>query len=155
MAFKGLFEFLIMKAVVYKQYGPPHVLTLMDIEKPTVKENEILVKIYSTTVTSGDARLRASNFPPIAWLFVRLIYGLFKPKKEILGHEFSGVVEAVGKDVNLYKIGDEVLGTPTTLSTGSYTEYISVPVVRKKGVLGKKPKNLDFFYLGYNHHFRN
>ncbi len=144
MAFKGLVEYLIMKAVVYKQYGPPHVLILMDIEKPTVKKNEILVKIYSTTVTSGDTRLRASNFPPIAWLFVRLIYGLFKPKKEILGHEFSGVVEAVGKDVTLYKIGDEVLGTPTTLSTGSYTEYISVPVVRKKGVLGKKPKNLDF-----------
>nr|WKN38265.1 NAD(P)-dependent alcohol dehydrogenase [Tunicatimonas sp. TK19036] len=133
-----------MKAVAYKKYGPPNVLKLVDIEKPQVKDDEILVKIYATTVTSGDARLRASDFPPLAWLPVRLVFGLFKPKKEILGHELSGVVEVAGKDVTQYKVGDEVFGTPTMLKTGSYTEYICIPQERKKGVLGLKPKNLNF-----------
>lgn len=133
-----------MKAAIYKKYGPPNVLTLVEIEKPQPKDNEILVKIRATTVTSGDVRLRSSNFPPVAWLFVRLMFGLFKPKKEILGHEFSGIVEAVGKHVTKYKVGDEIIATPTMLKTGSYTEYICIPEDRKKGVLGLKPKNLSF-----------
>lgn len=133
-----------MKAVTYKQYGPPSVLNLVDVEKPKPKHNEVLVKIYATTVTSGDARLRGSDFPPVAWFFVRILYGLFKPKKEILGHEFSGVIEAVGKDITKYKVGDEIVGTPTMLTTGSYTEYLCIPEVRKEGVLRLKPKNLSF-----------
>ena len=133
-----------MKAVIYTKYGPPSVLKLVDIEKPQPKDNEVLVKICATTVTSGDARLRSSDFPPVAWLFIRLMFGLFKPKKEILGHELSGIVEAVGKDVTKYKVGDEVFATPTMLDTGSYTEYICIPQERKKGVLGLKPKKLDF-----------
>lgn len=133
-----------MKAVIYTKYGAPSVLKLVDIEKPKPKDNEILVKICATTVTSGDTRLRSSNFPPVAWLLVRLMFGLFKPKKEILGHELSGIVEAVGKVVTKYKVGDEVIATPTMLSTGSYTEYICIPQERKKGVLGLKPKSLDF-----------
>ncbi len=133
-----------MKAAIYTKYGPPDVLKLVDIEKPQPKPNEVLVKIYDTTVTSGDARLRSSDFPPVAWLFVRLLYGLFKPKKEILGHEFSGIIEAVGSDVTKYKVGDEVIGTPTMLNTGSYTDYICVPEKRKKGVLALKPKSLGF-----------
>ncbi len=133
-----------MKAVIYKKYGPPDVLTLVEMEKPQPKDNEMLVKIQATTVTSGDVRLRSSNFPPVAWLFVRLMFGLFKPKKEILGHEFSGIVEAIGKDLTKYKIGDEIIATPTMLKTGSYAEYICIPEERKKGVLGLKPKNLSF-----------
>lgn len=133
-----------MQAAIYTKYGPPNVLQLVDIEKPQPKDNEILVKIGATTVTSGDARLRSSNFPPVAWLFVRLMFGLFKPKKEILGHEFSGIVEAIGKDVTKYKIGDEIFATPTGLKTGSYAEYICIPQERKKGVLALKPKNLSF-----------
>ncbi|MBU2906387.1 MULTISPECIES: NAD(P)-dependent alcohol dehydrogenase [Arenibacter] len=133
-----------MKAVIYTKYGPPSVLKLVDIAKPQPKDNEVLVKICATTVTSGDARLRSSDFPPVAWLFVRLMFGLFKPKKEILGHELSGIVEAVGKDVTKYKVGDEVFATPTMLDTGSYTEYICIPQERKKGVLGLMPKKLDF-----------
>ncbi|WP_339740420.1 NAD(P)-dependent alcohol dehydrogenase [uncultured Sunxiuqinia sp.] len=133
-----------MKAVTHKKYGPPSVLNLVDIEKPMPKSNEVLVKILATTVTSGDARLRSSDFPGIAWLFVRLIYGLFKPKKEILGHEFSGIIEAVGQDVTKFKVGDEVVGTPTMLPTGSYVEYLCIPENRKKGVLALKPKTLDF-----------
>ncbi|WP_417593299.1 NAD(P)-dependent alcohol dehydrogenase [Owenweeksia hongkongensis] len=133
-----------MKAAVYTKYGHPSVLKLIDIEKPQPKDNEILVKMYATTVTSGDARLRSSNFPPSVWLFVRLIYGLFKPKKEILGHEFSGIVEAVGKNVTKYKVGDEVVGTPTMLNTGSHIEYLCIPENRKKGGLVLKPKTLNF-----------
>ena len=133
-----------MKVVLYKKYGSPKVLKLVDIEKPQPKDNEILVKICATTVTSGDVRLRSSNFPPVAWLLVRLMFGLFKPKKEILGHEFSGIVEAIGKDVTAYKVGDEIFATPTMLKTGSYAEYICIPQDRKKGVLGLKPKNLSY-----------
>lgn len=133
-----------MKAVIYTKYGPPNVLKVVEVEKPQPKDNEILVKICTTTVTSGDVRLRSSNFPLLVLLPVRLMFGLFKPKKEILGHEFSGIVEAVGKDVTKYKIGDEIFATPTMLNTGSYTEYICIPQDRKKGVLGLKPKNLSF-----------
>lgn len=133
-----------MKAVIYSRYGSPNVLKLVDIEKPQPKDNEILVKIYATTVTSGDVRLRSSDFPPVAWFIARLMFGLFKPKKEILGHEFSGIVEAVGKDVTKYQVGDEIIGTPTMLKTGTYAEYISIPQERKKGVLALKPKNLSF-----------
>lgn len=133
-----------MKAVIYTKYGPPNVLNLVDIVKPHPKDHEMLVKICATTVTSGDVRLRSSNFPPLAWLPVRLMFGLFKPKKEILGHEFSGIVEAIGKNVTKYKIGDEIFATPTMLNSGSYAEYICIPQERKKGVLGLKPKNLSF-----------
>lgn len=133
-----------MKAAIYTKYGSPDVLKLVDIKKPTPEANEILVKIRATTVTSGDVRLRSSNFPLLAWLPVRIMFGLFKPKKEILGHEFAGVVEAIGKDVTKYKVGDEIFGTPTLLKTGSYTEYICIPQNRKKGVLSLKPQNLSF-----------
>ena len=133
-----------MKAVIYTRYGSPNVLKLVDIEKPQPKDNEILVKICATTVTSGDARLRSSNFPLLVWLPVRLMFGLFKPKKKILGHEFSGIVEAIGKDVTKYKVGDEIFATPTMLNTGSYAEYICIPQDRNKGVLDLKPENLSF-----------
>lgn len=133
-----------MKAVIYKKYGSPEVLQLVEVATPQPKDNEILVKILATSVTSGDARLRSCNFPVLAWLPVRLMFGLFRPRKQILGHEFSGVVEAVGKDVTQYQVGDEILATPTMLNTGSYAEYICVPQDRTKGVLGLKPKTLSF-----------
>ncbi len=133
-----------MNAVMYTKYGPPNVLKMVDIEKPQPRDHEVLVKIYAATVTSGDVRLRSSNFPPLFWLPARLIFGLFKPKKRILGHELSGIVEAVGKEVTKFKIGDEVFATTTMLKTGSYAEYICLPQERKKGVLGLKPKNLSF-----------
>lgn len=133
-----------MKAVKYTNYGAPDVLKLVDLEKPQPKDHEILVKLCATTVTSGDVRLRSSDFPPAFWLLARLIFGLFKPKKQILGHEFSGVIEAVGKDVTKYKVGDEVFGTPTGLKSGAYTEFLCCPENRKKGVLSIKPKTLSF-----------
>ncbi|MEL6275796.1 MAG: NAD(P)-dependent alcohol dehydrogenase [Bacteroidota bacterium] len=133
-----------MRAVVYTQYGPPEVLRLVEIDRPVPKDDEILIKVYATTVTSGDVRLRASDFPPLFWLPARLIFGLFKPKKKILGHELAGVVEAIGKNVTKFKVGDEVFGTTTMLNTGSYAEYICLPQEWKHGVVELKPTNLSF-----------
>ena len=133
-----------MKAILYTKYGSPDVLNLMEIEKPIPKDHEILIKIRAATVTSGDVRLRSSDFPPLFWLPARLIFGLFKPKKTILGHEFSGIVEGMGKDVINFKVGDAVFGTTTMLPTGSYAEYICLPQKWKHGVIHLKPTNLNF-----------
>lgn len=133
-----------MKAVIYKKYGPPGVLNLMEIQKRKPQDNEILVKIYAATVTSGDARLRSSNFPPLFWLPARILFGLFKPKKKILGHEFAGVIEEIGKNVSKFKVGDQVFGTTTMLKTGSYAEYICLPEAWKNGVVAIKPNNLSY-----------
>lgn len=133
-----------MKAVVYSQYGPPEVLRLTELEKPRPKANEVLIKIHTSTVTSGDARLRASDFPPLFWLPARLMFGLCKPKKKILGHELSGVVEEVGKDVTKFQVGDQIFGTTTMLRVGAYAEYVCLPQEWKDGVLQHKPTNMNF-----------
>lgn len=132
-----------MKAAIYDQYGPPEVLRIEEIEKPQPKDNEILVKIHSASVTSGDARLRASDFPALFWLPARMVFGLFKPKFQILGHELAGTVEAVGKSVTKYQVGDEVFGTTTLLPGGAYAEYVCLPTKWKNGVVAHKPKNIS------------
>lgn len=133
-----------MKAIIYHTYGAPEVLKATTLEKPLPRENEVLVKIHAATVTSGDVRLRSSDFPPLFWLPARLIFGLFRPKKKILGHELAGTIEAVGNKVSKFKVGDEVFGTTTMLKTGSYAEYICLPEEWKHGVVTLKPKNLSF-----------
>ena len=123
-----------MKAAVYTQYGPPEVLQIKDVEKPKAKDNEILVKIKATAVNSGDVRLRKAD--PFA---VRFIFGLIKPKINILGSVFSGIIESIGKDVTLFKVGDHVFGH-TNMSFGAYAEYISLP---ENGSLALIPANLS------------
>ena len=122
-----------MKAAVYFQYGTPQVLRIEDVEKPTPKEDEILIRVKATAVNSGDWRLRKAD--PFA---VRFIFGLFKPKIKILGSVFSGVVESVGKNVKLFKVDDFVFGH-TDMSFGSYAEYKCLP---ENGSIALKPSNM-------------
>ena len=109
-----------MKAIVYTKYGPPDVLQLKEVEKPTPKDNEVLIKIHATTVNRTDcATIRAIPF------FARFITGLFKPKKQIPGTEFAGKIEAVGKNVTSFKVGDKVFGFDDQ-GSGSHAEYMTI-----------------------------
>lgn len=124
-----------MKAIAWTSYGSPEVLKVIKTPKPTPKKDEILIKIKSSTVTTGDVKLRACNVPTGFWLPTRLVFGLFKPRKTIPGMEFSGVIEAVGQDVSLFNVKDEVYGT-AGIKLGAHAEYICIS---EKAALVKKP----------------
>lgn len=123
-----------MKAAFYTKYGSPEVLHIKEVAKPIPKENEILFRIHSTAVNSGDVRLRKAD--PFA---VRFIFGLIKPKINILGSVFSGEVEKVGENVKNYKVGDSVFGH-TDMSFGTYAEYICLP---ENASIAFKPANIS------------
>lgn len=130
-----------MKVVVYERYGPPEVLQLKEVEKPTPKDNEVLIKIHATTVTSGDWRVRSLNVPAGFGLIVRLVFGISKPKQSILGSELAGVVESIGKDVKNFKIGDQVFAFSDT-RMGCYAEYKCMP---QDGAVVLKPPGLSCY----------
>ena len=116
-----------MKAFLYEKYGPPEVLQLREIEKPTPKDNEVLINVYATTVTSGDVTLRSFKAPRVFWIPYRISQGITKPKDPILGCELAGDIEAVGQNVTQFKPGDQVFAA-TTFGPGTYAEYVCLPV---------------------------
>lgn len=124
-----------MKAIVNTQYGSPDVLRMVDIAKPTPKENEVLIRIHAVAVNAADWHLlKADPF------LVRLQFGLLKPKYTILGADIAGRVEAVGQKVTKFKVGDDVFGDISSSGWGGYAEYAAV----REDVLVLKPANLTF-----------
>ncbi len=129
-----------MKAVICTKYGPPEVLELKDVEKPVPKDNEILIKVHATTVTSADIRIRGFRVPLSFWLPARIALGFRSPKIDILGAELAGEIESVGKDVKKFKTGDQVFAYPGHHG-GGYAEYTCMG---GDSAIAKKPKNLTY-----------
>ncbi|MDN5202703.1 NAD(P)-dependent alcohol dehydrogenase [Fulvivirgaceae bacterium BMA10] len=129
-----------MKAIVYYKYGSPDVLELTELEKPIPNDNEVLIRTKATTATSGDCEIRSFTFPILFWLPLRIMFGIIKPKKNILGLELAGEIEAVGKEVKQFKKGDQVFAC-TSGRFGAYAEYTTLP---EKYAIAIKPSNMSF-----------
>ena len=129
-----------MKAILYQQYGPPDVLQMADIAKPIPKPNEILIKTYATTVTSGDWRVRSLTVPAGFGWMTRLVFGVSRPRQPILGSELAGVVESVGEAVSRFKVGEAVFAF-SDARMGCYAEYKCMP---QDGAVACKPPGLSY-----------
>lgn len=130
-----------MKAIVHTKYGPPDELQLKEVQKPVPTDNEVLIKIRATTVTTSDCNVRNFTFVPKSFMFfARLMLGFKKPKINILGIDFAGEIEAVGINVRIFKAGDPVFGSPGT-RMGAHAEYVCVP---EGGALAIKPANMTW-----------
>jgi NADPH:quinone reductase-like Zn-dependent oxidoreductase len=130
-----------MKAIVHTKYGPPDELQLKEVEKPVPRDNEVLIKIHATTVTTTDCNARNFTFVPKSFMFfARIMFGFKKPKINILGIDLAGEIEAVGKNVRLFKVGDKVFGSPGT-KFGGHAEYSCVP---EDGALAIKPADMPW-----------
>jgi NADPH:quinone reductase-like Zn-dependent oxidoreductase len=130
-----------MKAVIWTKYGQPDVLQLSEVVKPVPGQKEILIKIHAATVTAGDCEMRNLKFSPLLRFMLRVYNGFLRPKRiKILGQEFSGEIESVGRDVEAYKKGDQIFAA-TEFTMGAYAEYICLPGTH---VFALKPANMTF-----------
>lgn len=130
-----------MKAIVYTRYGPPEVLELKEIEKPTPKAGEVQIKVHAVEATKTDCEMRSFKLPvKWTWLLLRIALGFRKPRKQVLGIYFAGEVEKVGQDVSAFKEGDQVFGA-TGFRLGAYGEYMCLPETH---TIVSKPKNMNF-----------
>lgn len=129
-----------MLAYSYTKYGSPEVIAQVTVPTPSPKPNEVLVRVYATTVSAGDWRARSLSMPKGLGLMGRLVFGITGPRKPILGTEFSGVIEAVGDNVTNYQPNDAVIGFPGA-SFGAHAEFVAMPA---DGKLVKKPENISF-----------
>ncbi|XEC95962.1 NAD(P)-dependent alcohol dehydrogenase [Paenibacillus tarimensis] len=129
-----------MKAILCPAYGAPEVLQLREVEKPVPRDNEVLIKLFAATVSAADYRIRSFTSPPLFWLPMRVILGIRRPRKPILGVELAGEIEAVGKQVRRLKPGDRVFGM-TGMRFGAYAEYTCLP---EKAVITIMPDNVSY-----------
>jgi NADPH:quinone reductase-like Zn-dependent oxidoreductase len=129
-----------MKAIVWTKYGPPDVLKFEEVEKPVPKNNEVLIKVHAATVTAGDCELRRFDIAGHLWLFVRLMFGIKKPRINILGQELAGEIESAGKKVTTFKKGDPVVAA-TEMRLGAYAEYACLPADYPMVI---KPANMTY-----------
>ncbi|RUT29620.1 NAD(P)-dependent alcohol dehydrogenase [Paenibacillus zeisoli] len=129
-----------MKAIVCTQYGSADVLKLREVDQVMPKDNEVRIKVHATTVTAGDIRVRAFQSPLLLWIPMRLVLGLRKPRKPVLGVELAGVVEAVGKDVKRYKVGDSVFAL-TGMKFGGHAEYACLS---ENSLMEIKPEHVSY-----------
>jgi NADPH:quinone reductase-like Zn-dependent oxidoreductase len=130
-----------MKAIVATKFGTPEVLELIEVDKPVPKDNEILVKVHATPVNVGDCRMRSLDVPLVAQLPARITLGFSKPRNPIYGMELAGEVEAVGRDVTRFKVGDQVIASTLKVNFGAHAEYKCLP---EDGVLVTKLKNMTY-----------
>lgn len=128
-----------MKAILCTKYGPPDVLQLKEVKKPVPRNNEVLIKVYATTVTAGDCEVRRFKIPFLFWLPLRLYVGIRKPGRPI-GMELAGEIESVGRDVKLFKQGDPVFAA-TGIRMGAYAEYKCQP---HQYAMALKPANIGY-----------
>ena len=128
-----------MQACIHETYGTADVVRLGEVERPTVKAREVLVKVHAGGVTSADWRLRAAAFPPGFKLAGRLMFGLFRPRNRVLGMDFAGTVAAVGRDVTRFRIGDRVFGATSPMRRAAHAEYA---VVEESGAIVRTPVGL-------------
>lgn len=130
-----------MKAIIATQYGGPDVLQLKEIKQPTLKDNEVLIKVHATTVTAADFRMRSFTVPAPLWIPARIALGITKPKQPIFGSELSGEVEAIGKNVTRFKVGDQIFASTLTENFGGYAEYKCLP---ERAMMAIKPANISY-----------
>jgi NADPH:quinone reductase-like Zn-dependent oxidoreductase len=129
-----------MKAFVYRRYGGPDVVELAEVPKPVPRDDEVLVRIHATTVTSGDWRVRTLHVPAGLGLVARLAFGITRPRQPIMGTELAGTIESVGSKVTRFRVGDEVFGFPGG-AMGCHAQYRTMP---EDGRIAPKPANLSF-----------